>query len=110
MLKSWIIKLEHFLSKGDGEMKRERATLLGAALGLILILIGSAAGSVGAEEVPRINKEEVKKMLGNPDVVIVDIRKVVDRKIKGAVREDPEKLFSQTRKYPKNKTLILYCA
>ncbi len=89
-------------------MKRERSTLLGAALGMILIFMLSAAGS--AEEVPRINKEEVKKMLGNPDVIIVDIRKVVDRKIKGAIREDPGRLFSQTHKYPKNKTLILYCA
>ena len=89
-------------------MKRERATLLGAALSLILILMLSAAGS--AEEVPRINKEEVRKMLGNPDVIIVDIRKAADRKIKGAVREEPGRLFSQTHKYPKNKTLILYCA
>ncbi len=90
-------------------MKREmKATLLAAALGLMLAFMLSATGS--AEEVRRINKEEVKKMLGNPDVVIVDIRKIADRKIKGAIREDPEKLFSQTHKYPKNKTLILYCA
>lgn len=89
-------------------MKRERATLLGAASGLILMFVVSAIGF--AEEVPRINKEELKKILGNPDVIIVDIRKTADRKIKGAVREDPEKLFSHMRKYPKNKTLILYCA
>ncbi len=89
-------------------MERGRAILWRAALGLILISMLSATGS--AEEVPRINKEEVKKMLGNPDVIIVDIRKVADRKIKGAIRETPEKLFSQAGKYPKNKTLILYCA
>ncbi len=89
-------------------MKRERSTLLGTALGLIVILMLSATGYT--EEVPRIDKEKVKEMLGNPDVIIVDIRKVANLKIKGAVREDPEKLLSQTHKYPKDKTLILYCA
>ncbi len=89
-------------------MKRERSTLLGATLGLIVIFMLSATGYT--EEVPRIDKEKVKEMLGNPDVIIVDIRKVANLKIKGAVREDPEKLLSQTHKYPKDKTLILYCA
>ena len=82
--------------------------MLGAALGLIVIFMLSAIAYT--EEVPRIDKEKVKEMLGNPNVIIVDIRKVADLKIKGAVREDPERLLSRIHMYPKNKTLILYCS
>lgn len=89
-------------------MKRERSSLLSTALGLMVIFMLSATGFT--EEVPRINKEKVKEMMGNPDVIIVDIRKVADLKIKGAVREDPERLLSRIHMYPKNKTLILYCS
>jgi predicted sulfurtransferase len=76
-----------------------------------------AALSMGAGiEVSRISKEEVKAMMGNPDVVILDVResqswKDAKWKIQGAVREDPEKdVKSWAEKYPKDKTLILYCS
>ena len=67
-------------------------------------------------EAPRVSKEEVKAMLGNPDVVILDVResqswKDAKWKIQGAVREDPEKdVKTWAEKYPKDKTLILYCS
>ncbi len=46
--------------------------------------------------VPRMTKEELKSLLGNPDVIIVDVRvdeewKESKWKIQGAVREDSEK-------------------
>ena len=68
-----------------------------------------------AAEVPRITREEVKGMLGNPDVTIIDVRAGGDWnssnvKIQGAVREDPSKVGSWMDKYPKDKTLIFYCA
>ena len=68
-----------------------------------------------AAEVPRMTKEELKSKLDNPDVVIVDVRIGKDWKrseftIKGAVRENPAELSSWAEKYPKNKTLVLYCA
>jgi hypothetical protein len=64
-------------------------------------------------DVPRITKEELKSMLGNPDVVILDVRgsnswKASEKKIKGAVWEDPRDMESWTDKYPKDKTLVLY--
>jgi 3-mercaptopyruvate sulfurtransferase SseA len=45
-------------------------------------------------EAPRMTKEELKAMFGNPDVIIIDVRaqgdwKESDLKIKDAVREDP---------------------
>jgi rhodanese-related sulfurtransferase len=68
-----------------------------------------------AQEVKRITKEEVKSMLSDPSVVIVDVRtegdwKADKFKIKGAVREDPNQVKSWMSKYGKDKTLVFYCA
>jgi len=46
--------------------------------------------------VPKMTKEELKSLLGNPDVIIIDVRaeddwKEAKWKIQGAVREDSEK-------------------
>ena len=66
-------------------------------------------------KVPRISKKEVKSMLGNPNVTILDVRKAKEwnlsnQKIKGAVREDAMDTKSWARKYAKGKTIITYCA
>ena len=73
------------------------------------------AGVAAAKEVPRISKEEVKAKLNAADVVILDVRagkdwKKSDSMIKGAIREDPREIKQWAKKYPKEKTLILYCA
>lgn len=66
--------------------------------------------------VPRMPKEELKSLLGNPNVIIIDVRRTGDwnesqQMIKGAVREDPEKdIQSWASRYPKDKTLVFYCA
>jgi hypothetical protein len=65
-------------------------------------------------EVPRMTKEELRPMLGSPDVAILDVRVGAEwtsskLKIQGAIREDPEKgIKSWAEKYPKDKTLVLY--
>jgi rhodanese-related sulfurtransferase len=67
-------------------------------------------------EVPRITKEDLRSLLGNPDVIIVDVRieehwKESKSRIQRAVREDPEKdINTWADKYPKDKTLVFYCA
>jgi rhodanese-related sulfurtransferase len=67
-------------------------------------------------EISRITKEELRSLLGNPDVIIADVRierdwKESKWKIKGAIREDPEKdINTWVDKYPKDKTLVFYCA
>ena len=68
-----------------------------------------------AQEAKRMSIEELKGMLGNPDLVVVDVRRDADWtsskvKIQGAVREDPEKADTWMSKYPKDKTLVFYCA
>ena len=83
--------------------------VLGVVLSWILVSI------VPANDVPRITKERLKEMLGNPEVIIIDVRANADwngsnQKIKGAIREDPRKLNTWEDKYQKDKTLVLYCA
>jgi len=67
------------------------------------------------EEVKRITKEELKNMLSDASVVVVDVRaegdwKSSEFKIKGAVREAPGRVASWMGKYGKDKTLVFYCA
>ncbi len=68
------------------------------------------------QEAPRISKEDLKGMMGNPDIVIIDVRAGHDwteskEKIQGAIREDPgKKTTAWAEKYPKDKTIVLYCA
>ena len=79
-------------------------------LALSMAMVGVFAIPAIAADVPRITKEELKSMLGNPDVFIVDVRgrQASGRKIKGAVWEDSKDVESWADKYPKDKTLVLY--
>ena len=91
--------------------KRKTTAILMASL----ILSWIFAIAVSAEDVPRITKEELKAMLGDPNLGVIDVRANVDwvgsnLKIKGAVREDPRKVNSWMEKYPKDKTLVFYCS
>ena len=88
-----------------------------AVIGFVLsfAVMGVSPDPAFSEDVPRITKEELKEKLGNPDVVIVDVRigkdwKASEFKIKGAVRADPKKITSWAEKQEKEKTLVLYCA
>lgn len=65
--------------------------------------------------VPRITKEELRVKLDHPDVIVLDVRveeqwKVSDRKLPGALHENPDSVASWVKKYPKDKILIIYCA
>jgi rhodanese-related sulfurtransferase len=81
---------------------------------VVLLGFGLFLGGAFSQEVTRISKEELRTMLENPEVIILDVRAQSDwqasrAKIKGAVREDPSKLASWMGKYPKNKVLVFYC-
>jgi rhodanese-related sulfurtransferase len=84
-------------------------------LGLSLAIMGILAAFAAADEVPRMTKEQLKALLDAPDVVVLDVRrgknwKESEKKIRGAVRENPKRFKSWAHKYPKGKTLVLYCA
>jgi len=93
MLKRWIIRV---------------------ALMTAMSVLGGGAAAAG-DEAPRIGKDDVKAKLGAADTSIIDVRAVTDwwgsgTKIKGAVRENPNGVDSWASSYPKDRTLIIYCA
>jgi hypothetical protein len=94
-------------------MKEKLPTILQYLL--IFILVGLFANAAVAEDVSRMTKEELKSMIGDPKLVVIDVRTGNDwngskSKIKGAVREEPRKATSWAEKYDKQKTYVLYCA
>lgn len=81
----------------------------------ILVMMMVSATWTMSKDVPRMTKEELKAMLDNPDLIIIDVRAATDwagsdMKIKGAVREDPNDVKSWVDKYAKDRPIILYCA
>ena len=93
-------------------MRPGRWWLAVIAAGLMLAVSWSLAA---AQEAPRIDKETLKGWLGNPGVVIIDVRQPKDwqgsdKKIKGAVREDPKAVQTWAASLPKDKKIVLYCA
>lgn len=63
--------------------------------------------------IPAMSRDDLKAMLGDPDLVILDVRAPSDwresnSKIKGAVREEPNDVASWAEKYSKGKTFVLY--
>jgi hypothetical protein len=82
---------------------------------LAAIAAGFAMASAASVEVPRISVEKTRELLGSPDVIIIDVRTAKTwwrspTKILSAVREEPGTVEKWAGKYPKDKTLILYCA
>src|SRR4030043_734269 len=100
------------LFKGGIIMKKK----LLACLILILLTIGLFATFTLSADVPMITKDELKAMLGNPDLVIFDVRLgsdyfSSDLKIKGDVRPDMlAPIYGTALTYPKGKTFVVYCA
>ncbi len=93
-------------------MGRKQVLLIIAVLAALFAwqAIGVAAG-VG--EIPRMTKEELRPLLGNPEVVILDVRLEggdAPTKIAGAVYENPRKVKDWSFKYPKENRVVLYCA
>jgi hypothetical protein len=90
-------------------------------MGLVLTLLvagpsfvtGAADDKLPFPEVPRITKEQLKELLGKPDLVIIDARpveqwKYSDQMIPGTAHEDPLAVDSWAQKYDKNKRMVIY--
>jgi rhodanese-related sulfurtransferase len=68
-----------------------------------------------AEDVQKMDKEELKSMLGAPELVLLDGRQGRDWrssefKIKGATRASSDDFDKWSQTLPKDKTIVLYCA
>jgi rhodanese-related sulfurtransferase len=80
----------------------------------ILVTMACATWTL-SESVSMITKDQLKAMLDNPDLTIIDVRYSKhwtgsDMQIKGAVREDPNDVKSWADKYGKDQFIVLYCA
>jgi hypothetical protein len=76
-------------------------------------VMGFNEGIAGVEDVPRMNVEELKSILGSPDVVVLDVRfggESAPKRILGSVFENPDKIDTWSSKYPKGKKIVLYCS
>ena len=91
-------------------MRYKRFAILTAFLSLLFI----GAGETPTEnKAPRMTKDELKPKLGSKDLVVIDIRldeqwRFSNRKIPGAVHENPAVPSTWMDKYPKDKTLVFY--
>jgi rhodanese-related sulfurtransferase len=82
---------------------------------ILLVLFALAYVPARADDAHTMTKEQLLSMLGKSDVIIIDVRSKYDWdeskvKIKGAERQDGLKFGSWMKKYPKDKTIVLYCA
>jgi hypothetical protein len=94
-------------------MKKRTLTVLKISLSLALMAILTI--NAAAATVPKMTKEELRAMLDNPDVIVVDVRigrdwKASEYKIKGAVRVGHSEVKSWASRYGKDKTFVIYCA
>ncbi len=85
--------------------------LIGVA-GLLLLTAWSCSHDI---EAPRLDKESLKGWLSDPKVMIIDVRKAEDwqasdKKIKGAVRRDPQEVKTWGPALPKDKKIVFYGA
>ena len=84
---------------------------------LIFWTIGLFASFVSSADVPRMTKDDLKAMLGNPSLLILDVRlgrdyMFTDSKIKGADRPPGITMGHITpSQFPndKEKTIVFYC-
>ena len=93
-------------------MRLKSLTYLIVSLNLIILGV-LLSSSVSAEDAPMMSKEELKRILGHPDVIVIDVRTTEswqdsDFMIKGATRGNPANFDSWADEYPKEKTLVLY--
>ena len=82
---------------------------------VLLALIVFAYGIARADDSHSMTKEQLRPLLGKADVIVIDVRTKYDWdeskvKIKGAVHEEGMKFGSWMKKYPKDKTIVVYCA
>jgi len=107
-------KLSNQLDKS--KLNKDKFFWRGTVAGIIFLLILSGTIFSAADNdknVPGISVDQVKQLLNNSDVIIIDVRKYRNwwrssKKILSAVREDPSKAHRWAQKYPKDKSLIFY--
>jgi hypothetical protein len=98
----------------EPDMRSLRRKGIFVLLFLSLFLLSAGEG-FSYQTVQKITVDQLNAMFTNPDVAVIDVRTGIDWnssewKIKGAVREDPFDTDTWATRYPKDKTLVIYCA
>ena len=93
-------------------MRKTKLWAMVMAVGLILAFSWACSS---AAETPLVDKETLKTWLADPQVIILDVRQPKDwegsdKKIKGAVRQEPKEIKTWAANLPKDKKIVLYCA
>lgn len=91
-------------------MRKTKFWAIALAVSLMLAVTWSR-GSIG--KLPLLDKETIISLLSDREVIILDVRapkdwNVSDRKIQGAVRQDPDEVKTWAANLPKNKKIVLY--
>jgi hypothetical protein len=100
---------------GSINLKRSFFKLHQTHLFLHFLGMGMFVSPLLSADAARMTKDELKALLGNPNLILLDVRtgsdwKDSDLKIQGAIREEPEQIKSWSKKYSKEKIIVLYCA
>ncbi len=82
---------------------------------LACLIVIFTASFAGADGFTLVSKDQLKQEITNPDVVVIDVRtpsswESSQWKVQGARRESPPEANEWMKKYPKDKTIVLYCA
>ena len=98
---------------GDKKMKKGISFMFKTSI--VLALVTALTINAVAASVPRITKEQLRSMMDNPEIIIVDVRtgkdwKASEYKIKGAVRVNPREVESWGSQHSESKTFVFYCA
>jgi len=80
-----------------------------------IVFFCGVSSALSDDIVPRMDIDELKALIGNPDVVILDARTSSDwnkseNKIKGAHHLDKSNAESVETMYSKEKTIVVYCS
>ena len=82
-------------------------------LGILSFTISMASTAVGGE-IQYISAHDLNSILAQSDIVVLDVRTSgdwhqSDKKIKRAIRQDPQNVKMWMHQYPSNQKLVFYC-
>jgi rhodanese-related sulfurtransferase len=82
---------------------------------LLMVLFTGMGVAQDTRQVPTMTAEELRSIMDDPDVTILDVRQASDwnssgSKIPGAVHHPPEAFVEWADAYPRQRKLVLYCA
>ena len=92
----------------------QKAKLWTMVLAVTLMMAFPLSCAVG-QDVPRLDKDTLKAWLSDPQVIVLDVRQpkdwdASDKKIKDAVRREPNEVKTWAAGLPKDQKIVLYCA